>query len=169
MNWAAIGAVGEVAGAIAVVATLFYLASQIKQNTSATMAESRRAALEGGHTILFTMVENPKIVADIIKSGPLNDEERIRLSAFLFATLRNSEFAWGQYREGAIDREQWATENNVIQFVFDTQRTRDWWNHIGRGPFGTEFTVFIENILRTYPPTETMWQGYISWDSESDS
>jgi len=169
MNWAAIGAVGEVAGAIAVVATLFYLASQIKQNTSVTKAESRRAVLEGGHTILFTMVENPTIIADIIKSEPLNDEEQIRLSAFLFAMLRFGEFAWGQYREGVIDREQWATEKNVIRFVFDSQRTREWWNHIGRSPFGAEFSQFVENVLRANPPTETMWQGYVSWDSESDS
>jgi hypothetical protein len=32
MNWEAIGAIGEVGGAIAVVATLLYLAAQIRQN-----------------------------------------------------------------------------------------------------------------------------------------
>lgn len=33
MNWDAIGAVGEIVGALAVVLTLGYLAAQIKQNT----------------------------------------------------------------------------------------------------------------------------------------
>jgi len=43
MNWDAIGAVGEVSGAIAVVATLGYLAVQIRQNTSAVRANSAQA------------------------------------------------------------------------------------------------------------------------------
>ena len=33
-NWEAIGAVGEIGGAVAVVLTLFYLAKQIRQNTN---------------------------------------------------------------------------------------------------------------------------------------
>ena len=41
MNWEAIGAIGELAGAIAVVATLFYLARQIRQSN----AQGRRGEL----------------------------------------------------------------------------------------------------------------------------
>lgn len=163
MNWEAIGAVGEIMGAIAVVATLFYLASQIRQNTNALKADSRRAALEGGHTVLFSMVQHPELVADIIKPEALDDEERIRLSAYLFATLRNGEFAWGQHRGGAIDNEQWATEANVIRFVFDSQRTRDWWKRIGRDTFGAEFAEFVDGVINANEPTETMWQGYVEW------
>ena len=33
INWEAIGAVGEIAGAIAVIATIFYLSLQIRQNS----------------------------------------------------------------------------------------------------------------------------------------
>ena len=35
MNWEAIGALGEVVGAIAVVLTLAYLAIQVRQNSNA--------------------------------------------------------------------------------------------------------------------------------------
>jgi hypothetical protein len=38
MNWEAVGAVGEILGAIAVLVTLIYLATQIKQHTLATRA-----------------------------------------------------------------------------------------------------------------------------------
>lgn len=33
MNWEAIGALGEIAGAVAVIVTLLYLAKQIRQNS----------------------------------------------------------------------------------------------------------------------------------------
>jgi hypothetical protein len=38
INWEAIGAVGEVAGAVAVLVTLVYVATQIRQNTQSTRA-----------------------------------------------------------------------------------------------------------------------------------
>lgn len=41
--WDALGAVGELVGAIAVVATLGYLAVQIRQNTNAVKAASHHA------------------------------------------------------------------------------------------------------------------------------
>ena len=45
MNWEAIGAVGEVVGAIAVVATLVYLATQIRQNTKTVKNSSVEALI----------------------------------------------------------------------------------------------------------------------------
>lgn len=44
MNWEAIGAIGEVAGALAVVATLGYLAVQIRQNTSTVLSNTEGAS-----------------------------------------------------------------------------------------------------------------------------
>jgi len=46
LNWDAIGAIGEWAGAIVVVATLFYLASQVKQSTKMEKAVAQRDLLQ---------------------------------------------------------------------------------------------------------------------------
>lgn len=43
MNWDAIGAVGELVGAVAVVVTLVYLALQIRHNTNQSRASSHHA------------------------------------------------------------------------------------------------------------------------------
>jgi hypothetical protein len=40
INWEAVGAIGEIVGAVAVVLTLGYLAVQIRQNTNASRAQS---------------------------------------------------------------------------------------------------------------------------------
>ncbi len=42
MNWEAIGAVGEIAGAAAVFASLVYLSLQIRQNTRAIRGSAER-------------------------------------------------------------------------------------------------------------------------------
>ena len=46
MNWDAIGAIGEIIGAIAVVATLGYLAVQIRQNSTQARLSSVQASWE---------------------------------------------------------------------------------------------------------------------------
>ena len=45
MNWEAIGAVGEVLGALGVIATLSYLAVQIRQNTRTVRSATHQASV----------------------------------------------------------------------------------------------------------------------------
>jgi hypothetical protein len=47
MNWEALGAIGEMVGAVAVVVTLGYLAVQIRQNTRSVRAASRLEIASG--------------------------------------------------------------------------------------------------------------------------
>lgn len=47
MNWNAIAAVGELAGAVAVVVSLLYVARQINQNTRAMRRTASHDAVEG--------------------------------------------------------------------------------------------------------------------------
>lgn len=46
MNWEALGALGEIAGAMAVIVTLVYLSVQIRQNTKASRVAAVQAASE---------------------------------------------------------------------------------------------------------------------------
>ena len=158
-----LGNLGEFIGAVVIIASLIYLAMQIKQNTNALHADSRVAILTGGHVELMAMMENPVLVSSIVKSGPLTQDEQIGLSAILYATMRTREFAWGQFRAGVIDEAQWGTEVNVIQFIFDSQRTRQWWQKLGRAAFNTEFSDFVELLMRDKSPTDTLWESYTNW------
>ena len=50
MNWEAIGAVGEVFGALGVIATLGYLAVQIRQNTKTVRTSTYQAVLDSSRS-----------------------------------------------------------------------------------------------------------------------
>jgi hypothetical protein len=71
MNWEAIGAVGEILGAVAVVVSLVYLATQIRQNSRSVNIESERFLNESWNTIQRDLATDEGI-ADIINRG-LND------------------------------------------------------------------------------------------------
>ncbi len=68
MNWEAIGAIGEVAGAIAVVVTLFYLAVQTRRHTAAVSTESARAAETTMSEFNRELARDPELLKVIIKS-----------------------------------------------------------------------------------------------------
>jgi hypothetical protein len=163
MNRSRFADIGEIVSSVAIVLTLIYLIVEIRQNTEALYAQSRQSVLAGSQTQLTGLMENPEIVTSITKSGPLTAEENIRLNAFLQSALRTREFTWLQYQNGVVDEPAWRTEVAIIQFIFDSQRTRDWWAAVGRRVYAEEFSSFVDDLLDSQPPTETSWQATTEW------
>ncbi len=88
MNWEAIGAVGEILGALGVIATLIYLALQIRQNTRSIQAnrlnEIGREFAER-HMVVATSSEMPRIAANCRKprSDDFSPEDQERVLAWV--------------------------------------------------------------------------------------
>jgi hypothetical protein len=77
MNWDAIGALGEIIGAAAVVASLVYLALQMKQNSSLTKAELNQSGLDAFSRFRQFSMENSYIVAKLEEGGELDKSELV--------------------------------------------------------------------------------------------
>jgi hypothetical protein len=69
MNWEAVGAVGEILGAIAVLVTLIYLATQIKQHTLATRALTNSAYAEAGREFNMTICSPTLTEFTVVRSA----------------------------------------------------------------------------------------------------
>jgi|GEM_PF-674941 len=69
MNWEAIGAIGEIIGAIAVVATLLYLAKETHTNTKAVVAASSRASNLGHAECDERLAKDPTLASLIVRSS----------------------------------------------------------------------------------------------------
>lgn len=100
MSWDAAGAIGEITGAIAVVATLFYLAKQIRSQTD----EARLSALHQMATgfreasIAFTSNDMAELLAKATESiDNLSEAELIRIYAAGNPLIRVFEEAYEQY------------------------------------------------------------------------
>jgi len=116
MNWEAIGAIGEVAGAAAVFVTLIYLALQIRQNTQQTRLSAIQA-INASNDRAFEPIYIPENSIIFTKGQSafesLTEHEKIifdMLMMRLFASLDTSTY---QYEQGAYDREQYYS---VIEF-----------------------------------------------------
>lgn len=119
MNWEAVGAIGEVAGAIAVVVTLVYLALQIRHSTQATRIAAYHQAQEQLWSVGAAVSTDPelaRILADTFAGGidDLALPERMRLEFALASLYFGFESLLALKERGHIEPELWDNvfENN---------------------------------------------------------
>ena len=136
----------EVVGLILVVASLIYVAKQLRQNTNSIRAQSRQSVLTASQAELLVTIEQPSITISIGSSESLSEEEQVSIASYLFSIFRAREFAWLQHNNGVIDDTQWNTELAVLLFFIDSQRVRDWWANVGQAAYGDEFTTFVNGL-----------------------
>ena len=144
----------EIVGVVLVIASLIYVAKQLRQTTEALHAQSRQTVMTGAQAELRCIIDNPDIIKCITKAGTLTPDEHIKLHAFLLSALRSREFAWLQYRNGQIDETQWNTELAVLRILLSSPRSRLWWEKLGRDAHSNEFAEFVDKAVQNRPATD---------------
>ena len=131
MNWSAVGAVGEILGAFAVVATLGYLAVQIRQNTRTERASSRQTILDTFYSSVWDTardVELRKItILGLKQYGEMEPDEA---AAFHFVQLRyvgNLYNALLLRDSGSLDEESFQVIANAFVGGLLTPGGGEWW------------------------------------------
>jgi hypothetical protein len=126
MNWEAIGAVGEIIGAIAVFGTLLYLVIQIKQVKSELHISSLRDGNEMGNEILASLSESPDLAKVVSKANEgaetLEPWELVMLDSFFMRSLNNWELILEQLETGAL-----VAPKDAVLEVFDKSLTSQAW------------------------------------------
>lgn len=110
VNWDAIGAVGEILGAAAVVVSLAYLAMQIRtQNRESRLAAMHEISVSFREAIgKFTTEDMSKIaVRANANFDDLTDDEALRFVATFGGLFRAWEEAFIQHDEGRLDQRSW--------------------------------------------------------------
>ena len=103
MNWDAVGAVAEIVGALGVLLTLIYLATQIRDNTRSLQAVSLQSILEGPRDRYFLPMAQSGDMADIYARGltsmnNLDDQEKRRFFYMMYEQYFQMQQVW-QLRE----------------------------------------------------------------------
>lgn len=138
MDWSAISAAAEILGAIGVIVSLIYLATQIRQNTSQLEQAGRSHRLESLHEVAnrFThwreLLTVNSDVASIWRRGQedlknLSDEEFVQFENLVIEMF----WCWGMlffYRdEGALgDLPEDVTRAN-LRLLANSPGVREWW------------------------------------------
>jgi len=163
MNWDAIGAVGEILGALAVVVSLGYVAIQIRQNTEATRdlaAQNLTTADAEANYLLAGNAELSRIVQDgVFNHSELNEYEQFRFNALFFAVYSQFDFAYRRYKSGKLDEISWKKMEYEIPLYLHLPGANEWWEQ-DKSRFTDEFQSFVdEEIVRFNPPDQIPTMG----------
>jgi hypothetical protein len=151
MNWEAIGAIGEILGAIAVVVSLIYLAVQIRANQK----EVRLAAM---HEISVGFRESISTFADPqmaelftranLQNDTLTDAETLQLVVGMQRIFRVWEEAHNQYRAGRLDKHTWDTMIKQYSSYLAAPGFQMGWE-LRRQYYDDDFREFVDKLPRT--------------------
>ena len=148
MNWDAIGALGEVAGALVVIISVIYLASQVRQNTATSRAEALRTISieisrgfqEWGKDERGSEIWH-KVLYEQVRRSELAPAEAMSASFSIISRFSLYDAAFRSYKENIL------TEDELRQVlttrIFDLPFTKDSWP-IYRQELSSDFVAYLE-------------------------
>jgi hypothetical protein len=148
MNWQAIGAIGEVIGAIAVVITLLYVARDIRQNSRSLAIAALRDTTSNWNQ-LSGLVASSGELADIVARGnrslaSLSEPEALRYGAYVQSFFDNVENLRSLVVDYGIQRDLAVIEAIVARRVV-VRGYAEWWRD-NTGDYSPAFIAWIEQI-----------------------
>ena len=146
MNLETINAIAQIIAALGVIASLFYLAMQIRQNT-----RSQRSVVVDSLTSSMIVLLQPQADPTVMRgfAAALEDwhgareEDRMRAIVLLFTTFKLFENAWFQQRQGTLQREQWEGWDRHIRVYYHRPGVQVWWAD-RRAMFAPGFRDYVE-------------------------
>jgi hypothetical protein len=150
MNWEAIGAIGEIVGALAVFLTLIYLAIQIRQNTRAVQASAIDSANSQVSTIRMHIFSDSE-VANIYRRGnedptSLDADDSIRYRLMIHNILLSLSNVITQASVTGLSESTWRTQLPILTRVVATAGGHWFWKNY-RHEFEESFRQTIDTLL----------------------
>ncbi len=148
MNWDALGAIAELLGAIAVFATLAYLAVQVRQSNILTREQAQYHMLQNQIGYFDRLAENPEFVKTVYGLGQTEEEINYRQHEAHVVSLL---FRWnweylrvqdGIYPVEALPVDGFRWQFKTIGIASEWQDKKSW--------FDKDFVSFMEEEVIPY-------------------
>ena len=156
MNWDAIGAVAELAGAIGVILSLVYLAVQIRMNTKQMESASRASRGAAYQNVLssyqsfLTPIAVNKDLAEIFRQGlldgsQLNESDFFRFNWVFGGYFTDMDNAYYQYQDGVVSETRWQLMQRQLRFFVESPGFIYWWATFEHSTLSPEFVEVVES------------------------
>ena len=149
MNWDAVGAVGEVVGAVAVVLSLIYLAIQVRQNTRTLRRSATADSVAGVRDFNSRLIGDPTMTR-IFRRGlegmdDLDPDDRAQFIVFIFNLFKTFEDLHYQFTEGGLDPAIWEGWERLGRAYLASAGCRQYWEE--RRPFfNRKFQTWVDSL-----------------------
>jgi hypothetical protein len=161
MTFQDLGSIGEFVAAIATIATLVYLAIQIRLNTRTVRTSTYQAVLESSNRVNELVLADPDLhrIYRLGRADPdqLTDDERARFRLLVGNLMNVYETMFLQYERGTLDEDFWRARRRALRYVLSQPGIRSHLKqqrvHNQRGARVASFEDLIDSFLEE-PPVE---------------
>ena len=141
-----LGALGELLGSIAVLATLVYLTLQTRQNTMAIAAQLDAASIAARqHTALSVATSNE--LAEALREDSTTDmtTNQMRLAAYWMSLLGFLQWQYLEAQRGLLPTFYEAGVAVMVRSFFTiSQGFEGWWERTGKASYVPDFVEWVE-------------------------
>lgn len=149
--------VGEIVATLAVVASVVFVAVEIRQNSEAQVLSTTQAAVSDYVGSLERFIDNPDFACLYVKGAQdyesLSGSERLRFSAFYMSTYYQLQEMHRLAEEGTLDADTWSGFHGLLSETTRYPGVRQWFG-IRRDWFSTRFQGYVDALIRDNPPIE---------------
>ena len=158
MNWDAIGAIAETLGAVGVIASLVYLAGQIRHSRE-QMSENTRALRGSTYQDLLGVQQQGQVnvafdaeVSELMRRGledssQLNEADAFRFNWLLGTRITMYDNALYQFEQGMLSPDRWRIMVANVRWTFRNPGVRTWWEVYDKDTASPEFVALVSEIL----------------------
>ena len=130
MSWEAIGATAEVVGALAVIASIVYLATQIRSSSEIARGQSQRELLE--ISAWFAGASTNSELRDAIRAGfdnfsTLNKDQQLQFHSWIHPIAAQVEAAYRMNKDGLLEDESYVGFRDGFISMIKTKGGAAWW------------------------------------------
>ena len=152
MDITTLAAWGEFLGGIAVVVSLVYLASQIRQNSKLLRSSTASVNSDALTRNLTLLAQDPEL-ARIFYGGmddrdSLSEGDKQRYDALLAIQLNGVQQHFRLARDGSISSETWADMDKLMRFSTVRPGFRQYWLQWGEQVHRGDFRDYVDRLIR---------------------
>lgn len=141
----------QILGGIGVIASMVYVAIQIRNNGRATRAATFQQISSSMANDWLSMACNPEMVSVILRGSDdfdaLNRVEKARMRFFIMGYARNFENAFFQHKIGTLRNKDWVGISADIHILFSMPGISKIWQLV-KTRSSPEFQAYIDAIVK---------------------
>ncbi len=148
MNWEAAATIAEIVGASGVIASLIYLAVQIRLSTKVSRAEITKDLYLASRTAIMDIASNEALAKISTDIRQFESVELMRRNMFYQSFFRLYELQHNLANHGLLDEDIGRSYALIIQMWAKTIYFDDYWNR-HRGEFNEAFVAYVDGQIET--------------------
>ena len=161
MNWEVIGTVAEVAAAIGVIISLFYLAHQVRQsnkNDSVTAAQEVIRDYANHLTVVMSDENSNAFIKGLKSYGDLTATERYKFDFCMAGYINMVEVVLYHNEAGRGHEILEMVTDNFGPRIFAYPGAKEWWNHGEKAGFARSTQEWVDVMFERNASVPGFWE-----------